>query len=102
MPHVMRLAPAGWKTEHLQAPESVQPCPEEPPCSVSDEESRSTWARLIAQVYEVDPLICPRCSVSFRQACMAEKNYSSAEVLDEANRYAGKDTAVSAGFICFW
>jgi len=22
---------------------------------------RSAWARLIAKVYEVDPLICPRC-----------------------------------------
>ena len=61
MPHVMRLAPTGWKTEHLQAPQAVQPCSEEPPCSVSDKESRCTWARLVAQVYEVDPLECPRC-----------------------------------------
>ena len=28
--------------------------------------SRSTWARLIAQVYKVDPLICPRCSAQMR------------------------------------
>jgi len=27
----------------------------------SDQESRSTLARLIAQVYEVDPLECPHC-----------------------------------------
>ena len=27
-------------------------------CAVSDKESRSKWARLIAQVYEVDPLTC--------------------------------------------
>jgi len=66
MPHVARLAPAGWKAERLQASESVQPCPEEPPCPVSDKESRSTWARLIAQVYEVHPLICPRCSAQMR------------------------------------
>jgi hypothetical protein len=32
----------------------------------SDRESRSTWARLIAQVYEADPLICPRCSAPMR------------------------------------
>jgi hypothetical protein len=66
IPHVMRLAPVGWKTEHRQASDPVQPCPEEPPCSVSDKESRCTWARLIAQVYEVDPLVCPRCSAPMR------------------------------------
>ena len=59
MPHVMRLAPAGWKTERLKASESIQSCYEE--AAVSDQESRCTWARLIAQVYEVNPLECPRC-----------------------------------------
>jgi hypothetical protein len=59
IPHVMRLAPAGWKTERLQASDPVQSYCEE--STVSDQESRCTWARLIAQVYEVDPLECPRC-----------------------------------------
>ncbi len=58
MPHVMRLAPAGWKTERLQASDPVQPYYEE--STVSEQESRSTWAKLIAQVYEVDPLTCCR------------------------------------------
>ena len=52
MPYIARLAPTEWKAERQQAPESVQPCPEEPPCSVSDKESRHTWAKLIAQIYE--------------------------------------------------
>ena len=55
----MRLAPAGWKAERLQASESIQPCYKE--AAISDQESRSTWARLIAQVYEVDPHECPLC-----------------------------------------
>jgi len=55
----MRLAPAGWKAERLQDSESVESYDEE--STVSDQESRSTWARLIAQVYEVDPLTCSRC-----------------------------------------
>jgi hypothetical protein len=59
MPHVMRLAPAGWKAERLKASEPIYSCYEE--TAVSDQESRSTWARLIAQVYEVDPLERPRC-----------------------------------------
>ena len=60
--HVRRLAPAGWKKERLQTSQEVQPYDVEEADSVSDKESRSTWARLIAQVYEVDPLVCPRCS----------------------------------------
>jgi len=63
MPHVARLAPAGWKAERLQASESVQPCPEKPSCSVSAKESRSTWARLIAQVYEG---CAPRCPLDLQ------------------------------------
>jgi hypothetical protein len=43
MPHVMRLAPAGWKAERLQASESIQSCYEE--AAVSDQESRSTCRR---------------------------------------------------------
>ncbi len=65
-PHVVRLAPEGWKKEHLQAPEPVQPYPEGSADSVSDKESRSTWAKLIAQVYEVDPLTCSRCGSEMR------------------------------------
>lgn len=66
MPHVVRLAPTGWKAEQAQAPEAVAPSVEQSPSSVSDREARSTWAKLIAQVYEVDPLICPRCSAEMR------------------------------------
>jgi len=40
MPHVMRLAPTGWKAECLQASESIQSCYDE--AAVSDQESRCT------------------------------------------------------------
>ena len=72
MPHVMRLAPAGWKAEHLKASQAVQPYYGEEAYSVSDKESSSTWAKLIAQVYEVDPLICPRCSAQMRWSSRSE------------------------------
>jgi hypothetical protein len=65
-PHVVRLAPAGWKKQQQQADRDPQPYDVEEADSVSDKESRSTWARLIAQVYEVDPLVCPRCSAPMR------------------------------------
>jgi hypothetical protein len=59
MPHVVRLAPAGWNAERWQASDPVQSYYGE--STVSDQESRRTWAKLIAQVYQVDPLICPYC-----------------------------------------
>jgi len=65
-PQVARLAPAGWKKQQQQPDPEVHPYEAEAACSVSEKESRSTWARLIAQVYEVDPLVCPRCSAPLR------------------------------------
>jgi hypothetical protein len=56
MPHVMRLAPAGWKAERLQDSDPIQSWYEE--TAVPDQESCRTWARLIAQVYEG---YAPRC-----------------------------------------
>jgi len=70
MPHVMRLAPAGWKAEHLQVSQALQPYRAEEAHSVSDREGRSTWAKPTAQIYEVDPLICPRCSAQMRVLAM--------------------------------
>lgn len=37
-----------------------------PDQSVSVNESRSAWARLLAKVYEVDPLRCTRCGFQRR------------------------------------
>ena len=65
-PHVVRLAPAGWNMQRQQPDQDVQPYEAEAACSVSDKESHSPWAKLIAQVYEVDPLVCPRCSAPMR------------------------------------
>lgn len=66
-PFVVRLAPEGWKKEHLDPPDTEQILTEEYlDCSVSSKESRSACARLIARVYEVDPLECPKCHSQMR------------------------------------
>jgi len=31
------------------------------PNKTSSKESRQNWARLIRKIYEVDPLVCPKC-----------------------------------------
>lgn len=36
------------------------------PSAMSSKEFRQNWARLIQKVYEVDPLICPKCQGSMK------------------------------------
>jgi len=60
LPHILRLSPLGWlkKQEVLSIEyEEKQDLPE----PVQNKCSRKAWARLIAKVYKVDPLVCPVC-----------------------------------------
>jgi hypothetical protein len=61
-PYLVRLAPQGWRRDHEQA-SSVRLGDHvgQPEDSTSARESRAAWARLLAKVYEVDVLCCPRC-----------------------------------------
>jgi len=62
--YVTRHAPQGWKTTHGVSDTEPSPQPSSP--SVPQSSCRSAWARLIAKVYEIDPLVCPRCSCRMR------------------------------------
>ena len=62
--HGAAHAPPGWKRTHEQ--DSTNPKPEPPMRTLPECASRSAWARLIAQVYEVNPLVCPRCTSEMR------------------------------------
>lgn len=59
MPHIARVAPLGWKDSHDEQLHTNAALPKTQ--TVPQRACRSAWARLIAKVYEVDPLICPRC-----------------------------------------
>ena len=67
-PYLVRLAPEGWRQDRV-AQEAVRigladlQCAE---ASVCSKESRAAWARLIAKVYEADPLICRHCGSPMR------------------------------------
>ena len=59
--HVARHAPDGWKEAHLDDyAEEKKDDPAENEISVGLP-GKSTWAALIAKVYEIDPLICSQC-----------------------------------------
>jgi hypothetical protein len=64
LPHVARVAPVGWKDSHG----SQLPTEAAPPTiqTVPQRACRSAWARLIAKVYEVDPLTCPQCGTEMK------------------------------------
>jgi len=60
--------PAGWQNGHQPQPAArlgptLQDAPDQ---SASAMESRSAWARVLAKVYEVDPLRCTRCGSPVR------------------------------------
>jgi hypothetical protein len=59
LPHVARVAPVGWKDSHAAPPPAA--AAHSATQTVPQRLCRSAWARLIARVYEVDPLICPQC-----------------------------------------
>ena len=65
MDHVVERAPQGWRAEHELKVASDQEALGFSPMSDSEEVGltarKSAWARLLARVYEVDPLVCPEC-----------------------------------------
>jgi len=66
-PYAAALAPDGWRQKHLDSPDSHSTQEDyESERSVCSSERRAAWARLIAKVYEVDPLICTRCGSPMR------------------------------------
>ncbi len=59
IPHVARVTPVGWRDSHAQQLSTDAAPPKTR--TVPQRACRWAWARLIAKVYEVDPLICPHC-----------------------------------------
>ena len=75
MPYVAERAPAAWKASH---PTAV-PDPDRPEFQplgdgeeVSVDARKRAWARLLAKVYEVDPLLCPKCGCQMKIVAVIE------------------------------
>jgi hypothetical protein len=68
MPHVAERAPAGWKSRHERQTVTSGPGDFRPneDTDFSDDSPdarayRKAWARLLSKVYEIDPMVCPKC-----------------------------------------
>ena len=63
MPHVAARAPEAWRASHRSpAPETNRGFePLDDGEEVTVDERKRAWARMLAKVYEIDPLVCPKC-----------------------------------------
>ena len=64
MPHVAARAPEGWRAYHASdafAPDDPGFEPLDDSEEVTVNARKRAWARLLAKVYEIDPLVCPKC-----------------------------------------
>ena len=69
MPHVAARAPEGWRVSHTAeatVPEDRGFEPLDDGEEVTVDAGKRAWARLLAKVYEIDPLGCPNCGWEMR------------------------------------
>jgi hypothetical protein len=62
--HISKLVPLDWKKQNgidVQDEGKEIADPSSSGEDLSVKKSKATWARLIAKIYEVDPLTCPKC-----------------------------------------
>jgi hypothetical protein len=87
LPYVARVAPALWKESHAEQ------LPGDPGFAqrrtVPRRACRSAWARLIAKVYEVDPLICPRSEGTMKVIAVIERPAVVRQILDHLGLPSG-------------
>ncbi len=70
MPYVAELAPAGWRKSHPDSGRNTSS--ENTYEEVELSERKQAWAQLIARVYEVDPLVCPKCGWDMKVVAVIE------------------------------
>ncbi len=65
----MQHAPEGWKEKNgvqTDKANSLKDDVDNLSSAYSSKAGKSAWARLIAKVYKIDPLVCPRCGTEMK------------------------------------
>jgi hypothetical protein len=79
LPHIARVAPVGRKDSHSEPLSTDAPTAKTQ--TVPPRACQSAWARLIAKIYEVDPLICPRCGSEMKLIAVITKPAEVGKIL---------------------
>ena len=84
MPHVAARAPEGWRESYLaevRAPEDPNLDPLDNGEEVTVNAHKRAWARLLAKVYEIDPLVCPKCGWAMRVIAVIQDPVENRDIL---------------------
>ena len=81
--HVTKHAPEGWK-EQNELENQVDDTETEEIFNIDNaahKKSKASWARLIAKIYEVDPMICPKCGSDLVIIAIITSGYEVKKIL---------------------
>ena len=73
------LAKFGYNATHKKKPDHTSDPEME---TVSNKASKQSWTRLIQKVYEVDPLVCPKCGHEMRVIAIINDLYEVNKILE--------------------
>ena len=62
------------------------------PNDTSSRKFRQNWARLIRKIYEVDPLVCPKCNYQMRILSFMEDQAMISKILKHLRLYLVRST----------
>ena len=82
--YVSKLAPLGWKEQNgidIQSEGNEIAEASENGKDISAKKSKSTWARLIAKIYEINPLVCPKCGSEMKILAVITDSYEINKIL---------------------
>ena len=82
--HVKKHSPLGWREQNGLEKELDDNDKLDDPCDVDDtshKKSKASWARLIAKIYEVDPMICDKCGSEMKVISIIIDSYEIKKIL---------------------
>jgi hypothetical protein len=90
-PGIYRLAPDSWQKVHPNKPATVDVTfPKDAPTREAPDAwtklRKQSWARLLQKVYEVDPLICPKCQGTMSVVALIEDPKALTKIISWASQ----------------
>ena len=86
MTHVVERAPSGWKASRevvADGPEDLgfEPLSASETVEVDADYRKQAWARLLAKVYEIDPLVCTKCGSEMKVIAVIQETEEIRRIL---------------------